>query len=109
MSRFTGEAMDADGYPTQEFLEWIDDYNILFNGIHALVDAIEPNWRYGDKYFVKKKPRNGYFKLELHTGGWSGNEEILSALRSKFMWNYFATEWKAGGHYYYKFPTKDIL
>jgi len=41
--------------------------------------------------------------FEFHTAGWSGNEEIIEALRENQM--FFALYWKKtykGGHYYFK-------
>jgi len=47
-------------------------------------------------------------RLKLSTGGWSGNEEIITALRKNI---YFWTYWKvsrAGGHYEFVFPKKMV-
>lgn len=47
-----------------------------------------------------------YFKwdgkfLELHTGGWSGNEDIIESLRETIFWLLFWQKSERGGHYYF--------
>ena len=36
----------------------------------------------------------------MHTGGWSGNEEIMSAVQSTMFWYFYWTRIERGGHYY---------
>lgn len=46
-------------------------------------------------------------QFELHTGGWSGNEEIINALQENTMfWALYFQMMKRGGHYY--FSTKSL-
>ena len=54
-------------------------------------------WQRGRTYWVS-------------TGGWSGNEEILSAMQSNFM--FWATSWvsvRRGGHYVFTIPKKSFF
>jgi len=91
--------MDADGYPTQEELDEIENYDILKNGIDGLLDLIHSLWIFPNYYIIKgKKDR----KLELHTGGWSGNESIIDALmKNTLFWPMYWEKSVRGGHYYF--------
>jgi len=40
-------------------------------------------------------------KLELHTGGWSGNEDIIEALKKSYFWIFYWEKSVKGGHYYF--------
>jgi hypothetical protein len=65
------------------------------------------NWHWGDYGFLLKEPKGKYQRLEMHTGGWSGNEEIMTALQDNAY--FFLLYWqrsKRGGHYYFKIPVK---
>jgi hypothetical protein len=69
-------------------------------------------WKYADcGYFKYDKTTR---ELELHTAGWSGNEEIISALeQNKFFYPLYWQKSERGGHYYFyitewKNHTKDI-
>jgi len=43
--------------------------------------------------------------LQLHTGGWSGNEEIVSALKTTMFWMLCWQKSERGGHYYFRLPV----
>ena len=46
-------------------------------------------------------------KLELHTWGWSGNEDIIIALQmNKAFWKFLKKE-EAGGHYYFELKASE--
>ena len=94
---------DIDGYPTDEALSIIE------------------NWSHKDHYlelmeFIADYFNSGYGRCEYRdidntwevvTGGWSGNEEIISALKKNTM--FWLTCWKIskrGG--YYEFDRTDI-
>lgn len=42
------------------------------------------------------------FKLELHTGGWSENEEIIEELQKNLFWLFCWQKSERGGHYYFE-------
>ena len=88
--------VDEDGYPTDETLEIIK------------------HWNYKEHYFelmefIAEYFNSGYGRCELRTidntfevvtGGWSGNESIISALKSNTL--FWLTCWKSskrGGYY----------
>jgi hypothetical protein len=76
---------DEDGYPTEQTLDAIRtwDYKDWSGLIEFIATAMH---RYG---VVRKKKS----VVEFVTGGWSGNEECLGALRSNVM--IFALYWES--------------
>ncbi|MFH1118618.1 MAG: hypothetical protein V1775_02260 [Bacteroidota bacterium] len=91
--------MNTNNYPDREELNairfWIVRENAsMEENLEGLMDYIEPLWtQHGS--FLKKS--NMYF---LSTGGWSGNEDIISALEQNHMfWALFACSWERGGHF----------
>jgi len=96
------EYLDNEGYPTEECLEIIRKWDVIEKGTEALVNFIEPLWYFGDWGFI----RDGD-KLELHTGGWSGNESIISALEDcHLFWVICWYSSQRGGHYEFDGITK---
>lgn len=82
-------------YPTEKQLKYIKKFDLTKSRVSELLDYIEPIWEYGDWGFHRAKHR-----LELHTGGWSGNEDIIDALRHNFLfWAMFWWNSRRGGHY----------
>ena len=82
-------------------LEYIETYDCIKNPEPCdLIRAIKSMWKYADV---------GYFKydkntriLELHTAGWSDNEEIISSLeKNRFFWSLYWQKSERGGHYYF--------
>jgi len=60
------------------------------------------NWKY-EGYKLTKY--GGRIKLQLHTNGWSGNEDIIRALEcARFGLMLFHVKWETGGHYWFDFP-----
>jgi hypothetical protein len=93
--------MDEDGYPEPDVIETIEKWDIQKQSVTGLIDLIEANWWGGDVGGLKRKKTT----LELHCFGWSGNEEIIDALRrTKFPSFYGLFWWKeiTGGHYYFR-------
>lgn len=88
-------------YPTKEELETIKEWDILHGSIKDLLDYIESLWWAPDWGFHLKGKR--VLQLELHTGGWSGNESIIEALQSNFMfWSMYWERSHRGGHYWFR-------
>ena len=87
---------DASGYPDEAELDKIRKW--FMDDAMGLIQFINELWKYAD---------NGYFKfttghLELHTAGWSGNEDIVEALMdNKMFWLLFWEKTERGGHYYF--------
>lgn len=62
--------------------------------IDRLIELLQEIWYYEDH--IVKKGRC----LELHTGGWSGNEEIVGILQDSMYWR----KSERGGHYCFDLP-----
>ena len=93
--------VDENNYPTQQeidLLKMYSGYEFNDNGydFEKLLELLKsiwwaPDWgfkQYGDK-------------IELHTGGWSGNEEIIEILRKSLFWVLYWEKSERGGHYYF--------
>lgn len=86
-------------YPSDEFLDYVRTYNTFRNGPCELIERIWDEWHYPDyiRWYPKTKT------LKISTGGWSGHEEIISALQENFA--FWSLYWRAtlrGGHYTFK-------
>lgn len=88
-------------YPGKEELKTIREWNCIKDGCLGLARYIEAIWWMPEwGYRLKGKK---VFRLELHTGGWSGNEEIIQALRQNRLFYAFCWEMsRKGGHHYFK-------
>jgi hypothetical protein len=64
----------------------------------GLLDFIKSIWNYGDWGF--KMSGKKVLRVELHTGGWSGNEEIIQHFEKKLLWYMSWMKSTRGGHYY---------
>lgn len=93
---------DKDGYPTERELKRIKEWDVL-SDLMGLLRFVENLWSYPDRFILKGKR---VLRLYLSTGGWSGNEDIIRALRENhsFWW----IGWQksvVGGHYWFKFKN----
>lgn len=88
-------------YPTDEELEKITKWD--WRDKKGLFDFIESIWWSPEWGFVRL--RND--QIQLHTGGWSGNEEIIQALGDNdMMWRLSWHMSIRGGHFL--FDVKEI-
>ena len=101
--------LDNEGYPTDELLQWIKDYDILEHGVEPLLEILEETWNWPDWGIVRKRAYGKTFSYELHTGGWSGNESILAALEDNMFFFFWWRKSITGGHYYFRFPIKSFF
>ena len=87
-------------YPTDGDLDEISGWTGTWK---ALWEYVVARWHWPD-WGVKEDFGADPYKLELHTGGWSGNESIMYALehsRCQFYGQALAT-YKRGGHYWFE-------
>lgn len=97
--------MTEDGYPEKTELQFIRKYDLEKHAPAILLEYMRERWRWPE-YFSIKSTGNGFW-VEIHTGGWSGHEEMVEALRAnKLFFSLYWKETKAGGHYYFKIPVK---
>lgn len=106
--------IDEDGYPTEEALERIRNWD--FADRKELLDFICELWHWDD-YAERKEwkrgsnecchfkgpgsfyEREGYVYI-FSTGGWSGNESLINALKeNKIIWRKVFWSHRTGGHY----------
>lgn len=89
------EYLDADGYPLADTLSKIANWDP--NDFDGLINFIRPIW--WASYCWHEK---GQFVM-MSTGGWSGNEDIIAAMRNnKIWWILYWELSKRGGHYIFK-------
>lgn len=99
--------LDDEGYPTEEYLQYIRDYTPdIMPPDRFFEEVIFEGWEHRACRITRKY--KGCRKVELHTIGWSGNEEIIhEVMKNLHLWRYwYKTE--RGGHYYFKIPIKEI-
>jgi hypothetical protein len=86
-------------YPSDQELETIATWD--HTDFHGLMQYIEPIWEFADVgYFEFHKDTNSY---SLHTGGWSGNEDIIGAMNDNLTW--WLMYWESsirGGHFIFR-------
>ena len=75
------------------------------NDFNKCVSIIEEYWNqhYGT-FDIEGK--NGRVMLELTTGGWSENEEIIDEILNSWFWNLWWQESKRGGYYKFMYVEK---
>jgi|SRR3990167_5430970 len=102
-----------DGYPTPEELKAIKTWSSedIIKKPGELVEFLKSIWWQSGWGFSYKKGRNNLFhktvwKLELHTGGWSGNEDIIDTLRHTYFWFFYWQKSIRGGHYWFEIPIR---
>lgn len=101
--------MDDEGYPTQEALDYIKNWGYGFTegefllgqyykneNMDDLIEYIQSIWTYDDAIVYE----DGL--LEIHTLGWSGNEEIIHVLKDTMLWAFRHRATQTGGHYYFR-------
>ena len=102
--------MDEEGYPTEETLKRIRTWpHADFNG---LMDFVIGLWQYPD-YVEDIEVVNGFGKVvrevDISTGGWSGHEEIVGALKqNKIFWLCCWQMSRRGGHHRFRLPREPM-
>jgi len=93
--------LDKDGYPDEGSLAKIKEWDILKQGIDGLLDLIKENTQWADRQISQRGKYVIYYTY--HTGGWSGNEDVIDALHHNFLfWAMFWQKSTRGGHYYFR-------
>ena len=98
---------DRDGYPTDEELakvrDWPSDDPV---GWLAYIKSIwwAPEWGWSEKCEIDYDQGNRPFvRYSISTGGWSGNESILHAMRdTRTLWQQTWVQHRKGGHYVFE-------
>lgn len=93
---------DRDGYPTDEELARIREWPHTDPlGWFAFIKGC---WHLADWGWTEYGTELGehgvsLVPISISTGGWSGNEEILAAMRHNILWSLIWQEHRRGGHY----------
>jgi len=90
---------DEHGYPTDKELEMLQLYCVDLQ-MENLMEHLRLIWHHPDWGIVMDGP-----EIELHTGGWSGNEEIIRTMVGTMFWAACWQMSKRGGHYYFTVPS----
>ena len=106
-----GDKMNSDtnDYPTDEELETIKNWDFNKKSVLDFLAFIHSCWHWADGpgwhgYHLTGK---NVLRLELHTGGWSGNESIINVMQDNFI--FWVMCWEKsikGGHYYFRISLK---
>lgn len=91
------DILDEDGYPTEYALEKIAGWKVdTYDKFLSLMEFIKTLWYYPD-YIVE----NGE-SFTLITGGWSGNEDIIYAMKQNVLLHcfYWYSSERGGKHVY---------
>ena len=97
---------DNYGYPTKEELKRLKEYCGHFDvpnfdmKVKKVLEFLQELWHWSD--YIRHEDN----ALELHTGGWSGNEEIISVLQNSMFWVMYWQKSERGGHYYFELPER---
>src|SRR6478736_10329887 len=87
---------DNHGYPTEETLKTIEEWKILnFNEIPKILEYVYTGWNYKEWGWSKNKRQHRAYKggqlrryYHISTGGWSGNESLISAMENNhILWS----------------------
>jgi hypothetical protein len=102
--------LDEDGYPTEDALEEIRNWDPM--DPFGLMDYVYDLWWAADwgweETVDRDRPENHYFHIS--TGGWSGNEDIISAMEHNFIfWVQAFRMLRAGGHYVFRIEEKESI
>lgn len=83
-----------DGYPSEEELNRISGWD--WRDIPGWLDYVRERWRWAEQGYWDQGPAT----LTMHTGGWSGNEDLVQAMRQNYaLWALLWESARRGGHY----------
>lgn len=101
--------LDDEGYPSDDYLKFIRDFKENTMPIMDFIQMICENWNHGSMGYHLSRKYKGKYKFELHTLGWSGNEEIIREITNNIYLTHFYMkyyQWRTGGHYYFEVPVR---
>lgn len=96
--------MDNGGYPTKAELKELRTWPI--KDFVAFAARIKELWYYPEA--VEYRREGDEHIVELSTGGWSGNEDLIGALMDNHLWwTIFWYQSTRGGRYVFKSSYKE--
>lgn len=87
MITYDFDLLDEDGYPTEEVLKFISEFKD-YDSINELFEFIRDNlWWHPDSpgKWINFRHCGRVLRYRMATGGWSGNESIIQALKDNFI------------------------
>ena len=95
---------DGDGYPTDETLEAIENWDAM--DFRGLMKFVSDAWKYPE--YVTYEETDDEIEYRFATGGWSGNEDLINAIRSNqiFYMCCWSMSNRGGKHVYSKRKIK---
>jgi len=97
--------LDENGYPDENSLIAIANFDVLTQPIEDLLELIHENTNWADRQ-IEQSGKN-VIRYVYHTGGWSGNEDVIKAMKRNFLfWSMSWMKTTRGGHYYFKINKK---
>jgi hypothetical protein len=97
----------SNEYPRESELEQIKNWDFKL-GYKSMFEFIEGIWHIPDWGFRVYRTTDHLWDkkvtgVELHTGGWSGNESIIYALQQNFLfYSQCFHRSRRGGHYWFQ-------
>lgn len=103
----TEEHLDEDGYPTEAALELVGKWH--WSDMKGWFEFIKSIWWYSEWGWKEKdEPHDWGIEETVHryyisTGGWSGNESIIGAMKeNEWTWHFAWLQSRRGGHYIFE-------
>lgn len=92
---------DADGYPTNAELVKVENF---IGSPKKFVEYLQSIWWYDPPTvkYGRNSLNRGVKRVQMHTWGWSGNEEIMGLVDKSWFSFLFHTKWERGGHFTYE-------
>ena len=103
-----------DGYPSEERIQQIRVSNDVVNGPQWLVNTFP--CLVNDMGYGRCTVSDGTDELhspvkivQVSTGGWSGQEELISAVEHSLLGTFYLFSWRRGGHYEFRVPVDHLV
>lgn len=98
---------DEDGYPSEEALYFIENYNPSDTSLHPIefMKLVQTVWAYAGWGWKEEEiidvTCNRCIHYSISTAGWSGNESVVHALKNNknYFWTLYWESSRRGGHY----------
>lgn len=99
--------LDINGYPTDEWLEFIASYKPSneLPLVKFMKDVLPNGWYMHEFLSYHHTNNDGSYYLTLSTGGWSGNEEVIQQLLSNQFISNALFKQHEGGKFEFKIKT----
>lgn len=100
---------DDNGYPTEETLKAIEKWACI--GPEAKISLMAfvksawwmPDWGWQEEQITSAHPTIIIKRYSISTGGWSGNESLIYALKQNHLfWSLCWIQSRRGGHYIFE-------